>query len=93
MCRRGREALPDVQEWSGGHLGCPGVVGWPSRMSRSGWEALLDVQQLQGGPPVCPGVVGRPSQMSGSNGRPYRMSGSCRESLPEDWAVSPEVWE
>ena len=39
----GREALWDVWEWSEGPPGCPGVVGWPSRMSGSGQEALLYV--------------------------------------------------
>ena len=43
----------------GAPSGCPGVVGWPSRMSGSGldafpnvpewWETLLHVQQLSGG--------------------------------------------
>ena len=33
MSRRGREALPDVREWSGGHF----------LMSEIGWEALRDV--------------------------------------------------
>ena len=59
MSVSGREALPDVREWSGCPSGCPGVVGKPSRMSRSGRE-------WSGGPPKCPGVVGRPSRMSGS---------------------------
>ena len=52
MSRSGREVLPDVREWSSGPLGCPGVVGRPSRMSRSCreslqkvLEALLDVRE------------------------------------------------
>ena len=73
-----RKALSDVQECSGGpsecpgmvkgHLGCPGVVGCPTRMSGIGREALPDVQEWLGNPPGCPrgileypGVVGRPS--------------------------------
>ena len=32
----GRLALPDVQEWSGGPPGYPGLVGRPCRMSESG---------------------------------------------------------
>ena len=53
MSGSGREALPEVREWSmgtpgcpgvvGGPLGCPGVVGGASRMSESGREALGDV--------------------------------------------------
>ena len=35
--------LPDVQVWSGRPLGCPGMVGSPSRMSGSGREANLNV--------------------------------------------------
>ena len=69
MSVSGREALPDVQEWSGGPFGCPGgppgcpgVVGRLSRMSRSGQEAF---------------------RMSESGGRPNRMSGSSREALPD----------
>ena len=51
-----REALMDVQEWSGGPSGCPGVFWRSSRMSESGretlsavrewWEALLDVLEF-----------------------------------------------
>ena len=41
----GREALPDVREWSGGPRGCPGVVGRPSWKSGSGREAIGDVQE------------------------------------------------
>ena len=62
MSRSGREALPDVWEWSGGPHnvrersggppGCLGVVGRPSR-------CLEVVGRLTR-------VVGRPSQMSGS---------------------------
>ena len=40
MSVSGREALPEVREWSGGLPGCPGVVGRPSRMSGSGRESL-----------------------------------------------------
>ena len=32
MFGRGREALQDVCEWSGGPHGCSGVVGWPSQV-------------------------------------------------------------
>ena len=41
----GREALPNVREWSGGLPVCLGVVGSPSRMSRSGWESLPNVRE------------------------------------------------
>ena len=61
MSGSGRDALPDVREWSG-YLGnlrewsgsppeCPGVVGRPSQMSGSGREALLDVREWLGRPP------------------------------------------
>ena len=33
MSRSGWEAIKDVLELSGGHPGCPGVIGRPSRMS------------------------------------------------------------
>ena len=69
-----REDLPDVQEWSGGPLRCPGVVGRLSRMTGSGREALLDVRdgrdalldvrKWPGGPPLSMGVVGRPTRKS-----------------------------
>ena len=83
MSGSGREAIPDVRKWSGGHAGCPGVVGRPSRCPRvvgrpfrmfgSCREALSDVREWSGGPLGCPGVVRRPS----------RMSGSGREELPD----------
>ena len=89
MSGNGREALPDVREWSGGPPGCPGVVGMPSRMSRSGWEALPenrewsgglpDVWECLGGLPRCPGVVGRPPGCLGVVGRLSQMSESGKE--------------
>ena len=70
MSRSGREALPDVQEWSGVPLGCPGVIGRPSgfmgvvrRLSwiyGSGLQALGDLREWSVGPPGCPGVFRRP---------------------------------
>ena len=55
MSERGRDALPNVWEWSGGPPRYPGVVERTSRMSRSGretlpnvrecWEALTNVQK------------------------------------------------
>ena len=79
------EALPDVQEWSGGPPGCPGVVDKPSRKSGSGREAsrisgscrqtLPDVREWSTSRHGCSGVVDKPS----------RMSGSGRKALPEVW--------
>ena len=37
---RGWEALPEGQEWSGGHSRGPGVVETPSLRVRSGREAI-----------------------------------------------------
>ena len=58
MSRCGREAFPDVREWSGGPFECPGVVGRPSQTYGSGREDLLggreaipDVWEWPGGPP------------------------------------------
>ena len=52
---------------------CPGVVGWPSRLSASVRKALPDVQEAlsdvwewSNDYPKYPGVVRRPSRMSGS---------------------------
>ena len=73
MSQSGREALPEVREWSGDPQGCPGVVRRPYRMSArpsrifgSGRKTLPDVREWSGDHPGCPGVVGRPSRMSGS---------------------------
>ena len=44
MSGSGWDAFSDVREWLGCLLGCPRVVGRPSRMSGSGREALQDVQ-------------------------------------------------
>ena len=49
-------AFPEVWVWSGGPLGCPGVVGRQSWMFRSGREALPDVREWLAGYPGCPGV-------------------------------------
>ena len=61
MFGSGREALPEVLEWSRSPIKCPGVVGRPSWMSGSGRVALLDVREWSGGTSGCPRVVGRPS--------------------------------
>ena len=81
-----RETLLEVQEWSGGPHGCPGMVGRPSRMSGSGretvryvWEAFPEVREWSRGPPKCLGVDERPSQMS--------------VSCPEVWETLPDVQE
>ena len=81
----GREALWDGRQWSGGPLGCPGVVERPSRMSGSGREALPD---------------GRESLPDGREAlldirdwfrRPFRMSGSGRVALLDvrEWTEGP----
>ena len=44
-CGSGREAIPEVREWSGGPFGGSGVVGKLSRRSMSGLYALPEVQQ------------------------------------------------
>ena len=45
MSGSGREALLEVWEWSGRPRGCPGVVGWPFRLSGSGQVVLGDVRE------------------------------------------------
>ena len=74
MFGSGREALPDVREWSRLPPGCPGKVGRPSRMSGSVHEAHQDVRECSGGSPGCPGVIGIPSRMSASGREPTQMS-------------------
>ena len=81
MSRSGREALPNVREWSGGPPGCPGLVGRPNWMSVSGLEANAEVWEWSGGHPGCPAVIWKPSQMSGSD----------RESLPDGREAHPDV--
>ena len=44
MSESGREALPKVQEGSGGPPGCSGVDGRPSQKSGRGREPLPDVR-------------------------------------------------
>ena len=45
MSASGREAHPDVREWSGGAPECTVLVGMTSRMSASGREAHPDVRE------------------------------------------------
>ena len=52
-------------------------------MSGSGWEVLSNVREWSGNPPRCPRVIERSSEMSGSVWEASRMSGSCREDLPD----------
>ena len=60
MSESGRDALPDVREWSGGPPGCPGVVGRPCQMSGSG----RGPSRMSRRPAGCLEVVGRSSEMS-----------------------------
>ena len=76
----GREALPDLREWSGDKLGCLKVFRMPFRMSGSGRKGLLDVWEYSESPPECPG---HPLGCPGVVRRPSRMSRSGRKSLPE----------
>ena len=68
-----------VLEWLGGSLGCPGVVGSPSRMSESGREpsrmsgrcqdALTNFWEWSGGPPDVREWSGGPPRCLGVVGR------------------------
>ena len=81
MSVSGREALPNVREWSGGAPGCPGMVERISQMFR--WS---------GRSPECPGVVGVTREFAGVVGKSSRMSRSGWEALPDvrKWSrVSP----
>ena len=49
MSGSGQEALSVVWEWLGDPSECPGVVDWPSHMSRSGREVLPNVRERFGG--------------------------------------------
>ena len=93
MSGSGRDALGDVQKWSGGTPGCPGVVTRPSGMSGRGREAHPDFRELSRSPPKCPEVVEKPSQRLGvvrsssgmfwSGRKAIPTSGSGREVLPD----------
>ena len=48
MSRSGREARPDVREWSKGPLVYSVVVGRPFRMSGNGRESLSYVREWSG---------------------------------------------
>ena len=108
MSASGQEALPDVRElsetfpnvleWSGDPLRCPGVVGLPSHMSGSGerpsWmsgsglESLSDVRECSEGPPGCPGG---PLGCLEVFERLSQMSGSGLEALSEAQESLPNV--
>ena len=70
MSGSGREALPNVREWSGDPHGFLRVVGRPSRMSGSGRESLLDVREWSGDPRRFAGVFGRHHRCPEVVGRP-----------------------
>ena len=77
MSERGQETLPNVQKWWAALLDDREA----SRMSGSGLEALPDGREWLGGSHGYPGVVGRPFQMSGSCRDALRMSESCQKAL------------
>ena len=81
MSGSGREALPDVLDWSGVHPGCPG----------SGHEDLPDICQWSGVPSGCPVVIGRPFRFTGVVGRLSWICGSGREALldVQEWSGGP----
>ena len=92
MSESNQEGILDVREWSEGLFGCPGVVVSSSRMSGSGPKSLSEVRKWSEGPPGCPGVVRRTSRISLSGGRPFWMSGSCRD-YPGIQEALPILWE
>ena len=81
--------------------------GWDALpVDREGRQALLNVRELVealpnirewlGVPLECPGVVRRRCRTSRSGGRPSRMSGNGRETLPniqEWWEAHPDIQE
>ena len=79
-------------------FGSPEVVGRHSRRSGSGWKTLPEVRKWLRDTPEGPEVSGdRPGLTEVSVappgdpemlGRPSRMSGSCRKTLPEIWKWS-----
>ena len=81
----GREALPDVGEWSVDPPLSPRLVGRPSWMFGSGREVLPDVLEVSGLVERTSGMSGSVREWSGGPpgcpgvvGRPSRMSGSGR---------------
>ena len=79
MFESGWETLPAVWEW---------------------WEALPNVRECSGVSPGGSGhqprglgIVGTPSQISLRGGRPFRMSGSCRVTFPNEREDLPFVRE
>ena len=74
-----------IREWTEILLGCSGIVGRPSQMSRSDRDALPYVCQLSGGLSGCSVVVDWPPGFAGMFGRPSRMSGSGRDALSNVW--------
>ena len=74
MSGRGREALPNVREWSGRPRRFVRVIERSTRCFGSGRDALgvfrewlrgpPDFREWSERPPGCPGVVGMPSRMS-----------------------------
>ena len=94
MSTSGREAFPDVREWSGCHVGCLGrpvdqfrSSGRPFRPLPDIKEGLLDVREWSGVSPGSPGVVGSPRVI----GMPSQMCSSYREPLQDDreWTRDP----
>ena len=76
-----QETLLEVQEWSGGPHGCPGVIRRLFWKFGSGWEALPDVRkwsrdfsQCPRGPPNVLEWLERPPERPGVVGRPFQMS-------------------
>ena len=73
MSVSGREAHPNVREWSRGPPGCPGVV-------RRSFGSLGVV----GGPPGCPGVFWKPYRMPRRGREIFPEVRSGQEFLPDD---------
>ena len=60
------------------------------------WKYLMDMQEWSRDSPGCLGVVGVPPDVQGAVGRPSRMFGSGRESIPdvrEWWESLPDFLE
>ena len=100
MSTSGREAFPDVREWSGCHVGCPGRPVDHSRTSERDSqhlpdirEDLPDVRQLSGGPPNFREWLKDFPRCPVVVGWLFQMFGSGLESLPNVRGALPDVRE
>ena len=88
-----QEAISNVRKCTGVSLGCPGVVGSFSQMSRRGRDTLPNLPYTSGHLIGPPGHPGGPFEQSRTSERTYRTSSWASQTSGRAFRTLPDIRE